>query len=440
MKKQLLFFASLVMLNIANAQTSVHQSAYFSSTGSGGAGIVTNYMGGFANDKSRTFEAWVKRDTVDGDYHTIMYAPDWAYPSTRSILYMYLLGDSVYASYGSFSTGGYYAPDTNWHHISFETEPNAIHDTVITYDTLTGLTHITITISDSNTLYIDGVFAGSRKGSHTSTGSGAGTSIYIGCYWTTSGLSNYWNGHISRIAFYDTVLHAGSFTPDCVFDTTFFFSGGNISMPCIVLLPLNGDNNCYYEGGAPVLMGPRYTYETSPCAPTYTFYCPATDTIQYTGTDTVLKAVNTNASYMKGSNIALHKNGWIDPSTTSADYTTGVFTDTLAISLPNIYPYISSYRSDTEKVVVVVHDSVNSSFVPTINTKWGSVYPNPVQNVITINSPAMSGKIEITNLQGLDVFIQQFHSSVLQIDLTGLIQGIYILKINGAVIQKIVKE
>jgi len=168
MKKQLLFFASLVMLNIANAQSSVHQTAYFSSTGSGGAGIVTNYMGGFANDKSRTFEAWVKRDTVDGDYHTIIYAPDFSYPSTRSILYMYLLGDSVYASYGSFSNGGYYPPDTNWHHISYETEPNIIHDTVITYDTLTGLTHITITISDSNTLYIDGVFAGSRKGSHTS--------------------------------------------------------------------------------------------------------------------------------------------------------------------------------------------------------------------------------------------------------------------------------
>jgi hypothetical protein len=71
--KLLLFFCiCIVAFSDSHAQPSVHQAAYFNSSSSF-PGIVTNYMemySGFANDRDRTFEAWVKRDNVDAAVHT----------------------------------------------------------------------------------------------------------------------------------------------------------------------------------------------------------------------------------------------------------------------------------------------------------------------------------------------------------------------------------
>lgn len=424
---------SIMAFHIAYAQTSVHQAAYFNSTTSF-PGIVTNYMEGymgFANDRNRTFEAWVKRDNVDAAVHTIIYAPNFG--ATTPILRMYLQGDSVYASYGSFKTGGHYPADTNWHHISFITQ--LIHDT-----TWAGSIPIAVTHYDSNVVYIDGVVSGNRTGGHTAVGSGAGTSIYIGTFWASTGGSDPWNGHISRIAFYDTILHASSFIPDCVFDTTLFYSGSNISMPCIVLLPLNGDNNSYYLGIPSVPLSPTYTYETSPCAPTYAFYCPPSDTIIYTGTDTVLKAVNTNTSYMKGSHVAMHKNGWLNPSTVVADYTVGMFTDTLIVTTPGCYPYISSYRNDTQKTVVVLHDGSGSAGIISISQNEVQLYPNPVKNELTLNMPVANAKMGIVNLLGQEVLTRKLRESKTHVDVSELTSGVYIIMLNGSLVAKFIKE
>lgn len=437
MKQTLLMLIAILTFNLVQAQTSVHHAAYFNSVTSF-PGIVTNYMemgAGFANDRDRTFETWVKRDTVDADYHTIIYAPNWVFGSTVPILHMYLHGDSIYSKYGSFTTGGYYPPDTNWHHISFIGQ--LLHDT-----TWVGSVPVSVTHYDSNVVYIDGVLSGSRTGGHTSVGSGAGTSIYIGTFWASTGGSEPWNGHISRIAFYDTVLHASSFIPDCVFDTTLFYSGGNISMPCIVLLPLNGDNNSYYVGipSIPLSPAPTYTYETSPCAPTYTFYCPPSDTILYTGTDTVLKVVNTNASYMKGSYIAMHKNGWLNPTMVAADYTVGVFTDTLLVTTPGSYPYISSYRNDTQKIVVVLHDGSGSVGIHSIYQNKVQLYPNPVKNQLTLNIPISDATMSIVNLMGREVLMSKLSSSLTHVDVSELSSGIYIIMLNGSLVARFIKE
>jgi hypothetical protein len=213
-------------------------------------------------------------------------------------------------------------------------------------------------------------------------------------------------------------------------------------------MPLTNDARAYFPAfmypicdSIYTLLGSWYPKQfTSPCAPTYTFYCPPSDTILYTGTDTVLKVVNANASYMKGSHIAIHKNGWLNPSTVAADYTVGVFTDTLVVTTPGSYPYTSSYRNDTQKTVVVLHDGSGSTSISSIYQNDIQFYPNPVKKQLTLNIPIADASMSIVNLLGQEVFKTKLSSSTTHVDVSELNSGVYFIALNGKITAKFLKQ
>lgn len=91
----------------------------------------------------------------------------------------------------------------------------------------------------------------------------------------------------------------------------------------------------------------------------------------------------------------------------------------------------------------------NSGNVPEQkNNQEINIYPNPVQNIVNIEIISQKTKthnIEIYNIQGKLIFMKQYKTSPLSIDISDLSNGIYMLKIkdeNGNIIKndKIVKN
>lgn len=419
-----------------SAQTDIYRSAYFHGThrqiNSEWAGLFDN---GVSNSKVKTIQMWIKCDTiVTSDNEYLLHTPSGTYMSPGNLLAMFIHGSdtSLHCIWSGNDIHTDFVFDTNWHHVAFTC------DTISLYDTLT--------------LFVDGMAMVGGKFLHTTVFAGCATQpqTYIASHVTYLSTSvpvpdAFFYGNMCRLLIADTVFYTSPFIPECAFDSVGYWSGGTITTPYRMVAPLTGGNLYFPAYMYPICDsvypgGTIPTTETSPCAPTYTFYCPPSDTIHYTSTDTVLRAVNTNASYMRGSHIAMHKNGWLNPSTVTADYTTGVFTDTLVVTSPGDYPYISSYRNDTEKIVVVVHDSAASAGMVSLGKSIIELYPNPVKNLLFIKSPINEGKLNIVNMQGQIVFSRDIQSAILQLDLSALISGVYIIEINGAFIEKIQKE
>ncbi len=91
----------------------------------------------------------------------------------------------------------------------------------------------------------------------------------------------------------------------------------------------------------------------------------------------------------------------------------------------------------------------NSANVPEQkNNQEINIYPNPVQNIVNIEIISQKSKyfnIEIYTIQGKLIFLKQYKTSPLSIDISDLSNGIYMLKIkdeNGNIIknEKIVKN
>ena len=69
-----------------------------------------------------------------------------------------------------------------------------------------------------------------------------------------------------------------------------------------------------------------------------------------------------------------------------------------------------------------------------------TLYPNPVQDVITVTSSVPINKIVISNLVGEQLFSGSYSNTSAVVKLSQLPAGIYIARINGAVVRKFVKE
>lgn len=439
MRRTVLTISAILLAFASFGQTDVYRSGYFNSIwgqiNSEWAGLIDN---GVWSSKVKTFELWIKRDTIitasDG---YMVHTPSGTYLSPGNLLAMYIHGGdtSLHCIWSGNDIHTHFAFDTNWHHIAFTC------DTLSVYDTLT--------------LYVDGIAAVGGKFLHTTVTAGCATlpQTYIASH-VTYLLSSapvpdaFFHGNMCKLLFADTILYSSSFIPDCVFDSVGYWSGGTIKLPYRLSMPLSNDVSSYFPAYMYPLCDSVYSLSgawypkqfTSPCAPTYTFHCPPSDTILYTGTDTVLKVVNINASYMKGSHIAIHKNGWLNPSTVTADYTTGVFTDTLLVTTPGSYPYISSYRNDTQKTVVVLHDGSGSAGILLIYQNEVQLYPNPVKNQLTLNVPIANVTMNVVNLLGQEVLTRKLSDSLTYVDVSELTSGLYIIMFNGSLVAKFIKE
>ena len=68
------------------------------------------------------------------------------------------------------------------------------------------------------------------------------------------------------------------------------------------------------------------------------------------------------------------------------------------------------------------------------------LYPNPAHDVLSVSADGMISEIEITNLVGQTLIRQSPNAKKVQIDTAPLSPGVYLVKINSAVMRKFVKE
>jgi hypothetical protein len=69
-----------------------------------------------------------------------------------------------------------------------------------------------------------------------------------------------------------------------------------------------------------------------------------------------------------------------------------------------------------------------------------NIYPNPVENTLTIQNTPVNGKIEISNAQGRIVLSQKSASSNIQLNTANFAAGIYFLRIENSIPVKIIKQ
>ena len=68
------------------------------------------------------------------------------------------------------------------------------------------------------------------------------------------------------------------------------------------------------------------------------------------------------------------------------------------------------------------------------------LYPNPATTSLTITSTEKINQITINKLIGQTVYTHEYNTEKVQVDVSGLPNGIYFVKINGSEVRKFVKE
>lgn len=69
-----------------------------------------------------------------------------------------------------------------------------------------------------------------------------------------------------------------------------------------------------------------------------------------------------------------------------------------------------------------------------------SLSPNPVHDILKLETAAAAGNISITNAIGQCVYNRQCSATVTQINLTGFAPGVYYLHLDGGTVRKFIKE
>ena len=104
------------------------------------------------------------------------------------------------------------------------------------------------------------------------------------------------------------------------------------------------------------------------------------------------------------------------------------------------YIVSNSCGSDTAKFSVGLGLPCEGKVNTVVNTQIPLVYPNPATKELTISTSDKISSIVISNLLGQVLFSQQFNSQQVQIDVSDLPAGMYLIKINGTEVRKFVKE
>jgi len=123
-------------------------------------------------------------------------------------------------------------------------------------------------------------------------------------------------------------------------------------------------------------------------------------------------------------------------------------TTTKNLNISPVNPLMNNYQyrcirnsdpcSDTSNVAKLI---VNTTDVSSVNLKnQVSIFPNPTQNKITINSSASINTIVINDVLGKKVFEGHNESKAIDIDVSGFAPGIYIVKVNGTYTNKFLRR
>ena len=74
------------------------------------------------------------------------------------------------------------------------------------------------------------------------------------------------------------------------------------------------------------------------------------------------------------------------------------------------------------------------------NTNAINLFPNPTQNELYITASYPIALVVVTNLLGQTVYTKDYNSEQVQVDVSDLPAGIYLVRINGSEVRKFVKE
>ncbi len=69
-----------------------------------------------------------------------------------------------------------------------------------------------------------------------------------------------------------------------------------------------------------------------------------------------------------------------------------------------------------------------------------TIFPNPAKSTLTVTCNKRIGSLEITNMPGQVVYTNNYTTDQVTVDLAALPKGVYILRINGSVVKRLVKE
>jgi Secretion system C-terminal sorting domain/Bacterial Ig-like domain (group 2) len=101
--------------------------------------------------------------------------------------------------------------------------------------------------------------------------------------------------------------------------------------------------------------------------------------------------------------------------------------------IANILPGQNVTFTLTNAVGVSCFQTTSTTCSSLANESFGAsvfnVFPNPVGNILNVKSPEAIKSIQIFNVLGQQVFIHDYQESELQVDLTYLIRGTYLVKV-----------
>lgn len=262
---------------------------------------------------------------------------------------------------------------------------------LLTYVTDTGWHMITYVVVDtSQFIYYDGVYVGTETNSQPSSLSCATTSLWFGVDPFTS--PAYYQGKLDDIGIWKRALTQCEITE--LFNSTIFIT--NI---------ISNDT---------VLSGGLATYTITDTGGTATYqwqenagsgFTNLSNATPYSGVTTKTLTVNPVSATMNGYQYRCVRNG-------------GSCIDT----------------SNAAKLIVP------TTGISILAKQDFSMLPNPANHYLTINANEMINKVEIFNVVGQKVFSQQYSANKISIDISSFQKGLYFIKLNDGLVQKLIKE
>jgi sugar lactone lactonase YvrE len=146
-----------------------------------------------------------------------------------------------------------------------------------------------------------------------------------------------------------------------------------------------------------------------------------------------LRVVNTSGiiSTVAGTGIAGYNGDNIPAKSAQLTNPNSVSVDTIG----NVY--IADANNQRIRKITYVNESVNKVNNTSQNI---TIYPNPAHDEINIIAGEQIESVAVLNLIGQTVFCNHYHNQQVQIDVSGLPSGMYLVRINGIEVRKFVKQ
>lgn len=111
--------------------------------------------------------------------------------------------------------------------------------------------------------------------------------------------------------------------------------------------------------------------------------------------------------------------------------------DTIIYSVSNACGIVSTFFPFLVRSYDECHTGVNALSDPGNDLK---IYPNPANDELNISSQNKIASIAITNLVGQTLYTHECSKQQVRVDVAGLPDGVYFIKVNGTEVRKFVKQ